>query len=230
MLRSPFKKTIESNRGAVIVLAVSACIHLLLLGIIIVATTINPSKGSVAAYFTYITLAALLNLWVMVLYNITVYTTGYSTAVGAGMTRRIYLRNARLLNLIYIGVLFLLSVCGSLVCLALARNNPAAAKEYPNIVSVLISICSAQIVLHLFYAALGLTVGWLILRIGMKMVATSLSVLSIAVIFISNSIETFIKLAEAQNYLALALVGVCFLAVSAVLSFVGRAQLKRINI
>ncbi len=232
MLYNPLKKTVEANRGVSTALAVVFGVHLLALCIIMVVTLINRQHEDVAVpYLIYIGVAMFVNLWVFILCNISLYTSGYSTAVGAGMPRKTYLRGAGCINLVYVGALLLLSVCGSAVCLALVKGNPEmAAEKFGEFTSILLYMCAAQVVLHLFFAALGLTMGWLILRIGVKMAAVSVGFLSIAGLFVTEWIDLFTALPDDQKLFWIALICGCGLVVTAVLVAIGNRQFKRINI
>lgn len=232
MLYNPLRKTMAVNRGVSTAFAVAFGVHLLALGIIMVVTLINRQHEDVAVpYLIYIGVAMFANLWVFILCNLSLYTSGYSTAVGAGMPRKTYLRSARRINLMYVGALFLLSVCGSAVCLALVKGNPEmAAVKFGEFTSVLVSMCAAQIVLHLFFAALGITMGWLILRIGVKMAGVSMGFLSIAGLFITELIDLFTALTDEQKLFWMVVICGCGLVVTAVLVAIGNRQFKRINI
>ncbi len=232
MLYNQVKKTMRANRGVSIALAVALGVHLLVLCIIMVVTLINRQHEDVAVpYLVYIGVAMFVNLWVFILCNLSLYTSGYATAVGAGMPRKTYLRGAGCINLMYVGALLLLSVCGSAVCLALVKGNPAmAADKVGEFTSILLYMCAAQVVLHLFYAALGFTMGWLILRIGVKMAGVSMGVLSVAGLFVTRWIDLFVSLPDEQKLVWIVVMCGCGLVVTAALAAIGDRQLKRINI
>ncbi len=231
MGKSPFKKTVEANRGTSIGFAVVFGIHLIALCVIIVATVINRQQKDIAAAYVGFSVASIIiNLWVFILCNIGLYTSGFSAAVGAGMPRKTYLRNAGWINLIFAGALLGLSLCGSAVCLILVAGNPETAEKLSEIAGILLTTCAAQIVIHLLYAALGLTMGWLILRIGVKMAATSMGFLSLAIMFIGRWIDLFTSLPDEQKPLWIAVICASGLVLTAVLHVVGTGQLKRISI
>ncbi len=231
MIRNSLKQAVHANRGIVLTLLIISGLHLLVLGVIAVLTFANrhdPEAG--LGYIVYIAIVMFINLWVLVLCNVSLYTSGFTIAVCAGMQRTAYLRAAGGINLIYIGVLFVLTLCASLLCTGFIQAGEGTATDVKEMVMVLGALCPAQVILHLFYTALGMMMGALILRYGVKLVVGGSSLLSLIVIMLPMWIEGFFALPQNGKYLAALIICLCAVTVTAILLLTGRRMLRRQSI
>ncbi len=232
MRYSTFQKVVSINRGPGITMLIYLGMMVLeLIGILIGALVTGDSTEATVFFVAIPIVGIIMNVWVVIMCSLGAYTVGYTNAIGAGMTRKVYLRGAYLMHLAYAGAALVLSLLGALISFlgSLSQVGEAAEKMRRN--AWMVAVFSVlMVVVLLLFVALGMLMANILLRYGAKMLAFPILVTSGLFMLLPKVIEWYEALPQDQILNANLLLSAGGVVLVAAFTLIGRQVLYKQHI